>query len=234
MSGATEQMISQEYMWIVVREHDDSGQGSTTGRLPFELDGTSDREPDGLAPETESIEKLFLAPDPNMDDLKGETERDGLPEQKFDSAEGSGALVTWVSTTSQDYFEQCWFKFGGVEMCKTRSEMGMSKQDTWKYRDFIILGGSAVVEFVKDAFLGPYEEVVAENDVVNGLYSEFGPMFRQTLYTMVKISVQLKMGETRCQNLGTPSDMSNDAMLTLSLVHRNRCGVSGRVSRLRI
>ena len=153
MSGATEQMFSQEHLWIVVREHDGSGQRSTTGRLPFELNGTSEREADGLTPEAERLEKLFLAPAPNTDDLKGETERDGVPEQKFESVEGSGVLVTWVSTTSQDYFEQCWFKFGGVEICKTRSEMGMSKQDAWKNRDFIILGGSTVAEFVLDAFL---------------------------------------------------------------------------------
>ena len=50
----------------------------------------------------------------------------------------------------------------------------MSKQDARKNRDFIILGVSAVAEFVTDAFLGPYEELVAENDVVNGLYFEFG------------------------------------------------------------
>ena len=31
------------------------------------------------------------------------------------------------------------------------------------------------------------QKLVAENDVVNGLYSKFGPMlFRQTPYTMVK------------------------------------------------
>ena len=37
---------------------------------------------------------------------------------------------------------------GGMKMCKTRSAMGMSKQDTWKIRDFITLGSSAVAEFV--------------------------------------------------------------------------------------
>ena len=81
---------------------------------------------------------------------------------------------------------QCWSKFGGVEICKTRSAMGLSKQDACKNRDFIILGGSAVAEFVTDAFLGPCEELVAQNDVVNGLYSEFDPMFRQSPCTMVE------------------------------------------------
>ena len=173
-----------------------------------------------------------------MDDLKGKTERGGFPERKFDSAVSSGALATWVSPTSQGYFVQWWSKFGGVEMCKTRSAMGISKQDAWKNRDFIILGGSAVAEFVTDAFFGPYEACrfrsvsdprhangmlttgQKENDLVNILYSKFGPMlFRQTPYTMVKISVQQKMAETIYQNLGTPpSEMSNDVLPMLSLV----------------
>ena len=129
-------------------------------------------------------------------------------------------MDTWVSTTSQGFFVHCWSKFGGVEISKTRSEMGMSRPDAWKNRDFIILGGSAVAEFVTDAFLGPYEELVAENDAVNGLFSEFGPMFRQTPYTIVKISVQQKMAYTMYQNLDTtPSEMSNDVILMLSLVY---------------
>ena len=80
--------------------------------------------------------------------------------------------------------------------------MGMSKQDAWKNRDFIILGGSAVAEFVTDAFLGPYEvcRFRSVSDprhangmlttgqkvgcVVNGLYSKFGPLlFRQKPHT---------------------------------------------------
>ena len=92
MSGATEQMIRQEHLWIVVCEHDDSGQGSTTGRLPFELKSTSKREPDGPTLEAERVEKLFLAAAPSMGDLKGETERGGVLDRKFDSAEGSGCL----------------------------------------------------------------------------------------------------------------------------------------------
>ena len=59
MSDATEQMIRQEHLFIVVCGHDDSDKGSTTGRLLFELDGTSKREPDG--PTLEAL---------NKDDLK--------------------------------------------------------------------------------------------------------------------------------------------------------------------
>ena len=93
MSVATEQMICQEHLWNVVYVHDDSGRGSTNGRLPFELDDTF------------------------------------IPERKFDSAEGSGVMVTWMPTTTQGFFVQCWPKFGGAEICKTRSTMGMSKQE---------------------------------------------------------------------------------------------------------
>ena len=55
---------------------------------------------------------------------------------------------------------------------------------------------------------------------------------------MVKISVQQKMAETIYQNLGTtPSEMSNDVILMLSLVYDIAIVVvvvSDRVSRLRI
>ena len=73
--------------------HDDSGRGSTNGRLPFELDDTF------------------------------------IPERKFGSSEGSVVMVTWMPTTTQGFFVQCWSMFGGAEICKTRSTMGMSKQE---------------------------------------------------------------------------------------------------------
>ena len=118
---------------------------------------------------------------------------------------------------------------------------GNEQQDAWKNRDFITLGGSAVAEFVTGAFLGPYEacrirsvsdpshangmlaagqKLAAENDVVNGLYSDFGPtLLRQTPYTMIEFSLQQKVAEAIYQNLSTPpSEMSNDVLLMLSLV----------------
>ena len=145
--------------------------------------------------------------------------RGGVPVRKFDFAEDSCILATMLSTTSQG-FAKCWSKFGGMETCKTRSAMGMSKQDTWKIRDFITLGGSARSEFVTGAFLGPCEELDAETDVVNGLFFVFGLTFRQTPCTMVKISVQQRMGETLYQNLvATPSEMSTDVILMLSFVY---------------
>ena len=69
---------------------------------------------------------------------------------------------------------------------KTKSAMGMSKQDTWKIRDFSTLGGSAVAEVVTGAFLGPYEKLDDETDVVNGLFLVFGLTFRLTPCNMVK------------------------------------------------
>ena len=87
-------------------------------------------------------------------------------------------------------------------------------------RDFITLGGSAVAEFVTGAFLGPCEELDAETDVVYGLFFVFGLTFRQTPCTMVKISVQQSMAETVYQSLvTTPSEMSIDVILKLSLVY---------------
>ena len=86
-------------------------------------------------------------------------------------------------------------------MVKTRFAMGMSEQDARKNRNFNTLGGSAVAEFVADVFVCPFEacrirsvsdpsyvngmlvtgqKLVAENGVVNDLYSGFGPMlFKQ-------------------------------------------------------
>merc|ERR1712048_435509 len=113
------------------------------------------------------------------------------------SSEGASALITGWKPTFQGYFVQGWFKFGGVEICKTKFAQAMgSEQAAYNNRDAITLGGSAVAEFVADVFLCPYEacriravsdptyadgmlavgkKLVAENGVVNGLYSGFGP-----------------------------------------------------------
>eukprot|EP00927_Polykrikos_kofoidii_P024451 TRINITY_DN2222_c0_g1_i3.p1 TRINITY_DN2222_c0_g1~~TRINITY_DN2222_c0_g1_i3.p1 ORF type:complete len:315 (-),score=53.67 TRINITY_DN2222_c0_g1_i3:155-1099(-) len=156
------------------------------------------------------------------------------------STEGSGALFTGVMPTFQGYFVQGWFKFGGVEIMKTRLAMSMSEQDAWKNRDAITLGGSAVAEFVADVFLCPYEacriravsdpgyangmmavgrKLVSEMGVLNGLYSGFGPMLlKQIPYTMAKFAVQQKCAERIYQTLGSsPSEMSKSGVLTVSL-----------------
>merc|ERR1719436_414922 len=131
--------------------------------------------------------------------------------------EGTAALTTGAMPTFQGYFVQGWFKFGGVEICKTQfaKKLCSSEQEAWQKRDFITLGGSACAEFVADIFLCPYEAVriravsdptyasgmlgtgkkmVAEMGVVPALYSGFGPMlFKQIPYTMAKFAVQQKM-----------------------------------------
>ena len=127
--------------------------------------------------------------------------------------------------------------------------MGMSEQDARKNRDFNALGGSAVAEFAADVFLCPFEtchirsvsdpsyanvmlvtgqKLVAENGVVNGLYSGYGPMlFKQMSYTVAKFNVQQKVAETIYQNLGTsPSEMSKGAVLTVSLVSGIAAGLA--------
>merc|ERR1719331_3661778 len=134
--------------------------------------------------------------------------------------------------TFQGYFVQGWFKFGGVEVCKTKFAQTMTEQAAWNNRDFITLGGSAVAEFVADVFLCPYEacriravsdpgyangmmnvgkKMIAELGFVPALYSGFGPMlFKQIPYTMAKFAVQQKCAEKIYDALGTsPSQMSN-------------------------
>merc|ERR1719313_587653 len=153
---------------------------------------------------------------------------------------GTAALFTGVMPTFQGYFVQGWFKFGGVEICKTRFAMAMTEEQAWKNRDYITLGGSAVAEFVADVFLCPYEacriravsdpgyangmmavgrKLVGEMGVVNGLYAGFGPMlFKQIPYTMAKFAVQQKVAERIYASLGSsPDKMSKSGVLTVSL-----------------
>jgi len=163
--------------------------------------------------------------------------------------EGSGALFTGVMPTFQGYFVQGWFKFGGVEICKTRFAMMMSERDAYKNRDFITLGGSACAEFVADIFLCPYEacriravsdptyadgmmnvgkKLVGEMGVVNGLYSGFGPiLFKQIPYTMAKFAVQQKVAEKMYAAMGTsPEKMSKSGVLCTSLASGVVAGVA--------
>jgi solute carrier family 25 phosphate transporter 3 len=153
---------------------------------------------------------------------------------------GWGALFTGVMPTFQGYFVQGWFKFGGVEICKTKFAMTMSEQDAYNRRDAITLGGAACAEFVADVFLCPYEacriravsdpgyangmmavgkKLVGEMGVVGGLYAGFGPMlFKQIPYTMAKFSVQQKVAEMIYASMGTdPSKMTKSGVLTVSL-----------------
>merc|ERR1719281_1456809 len=158
------------------------------------------------------------------------------------ATEGSGALLTGIVPTFQGYFVQGFFKFGGVEICKTQfaKRLCSSEKVAYQKRDAITLGGSAIAEFVADIFLCPYEAVrirsvsdptyasgmaatgkkmVSEMGVVNALYAGFAPMlFKQIPYTMAKFSVQQVVAEKIYASLGTsPSQMSSTGVLTVSL-----------------
>jgi len=166
------------------------------------------------------------------------------------NTEGAAALTTGMMPTFQGYFVQGWFKFGGVEICKTKFAKAMgSERKAWNNRDLITLGGSACAEFVADIFLCPYEAVriravsdptyasgmlgtgkkmVAEMGVVPALYSGFGPMlFKQIPYTMAKFAVQQKAAEIIYNSLGSdPSKMSKSGVLTVSLTSGVIAGVA--------
>lgn len=166
------------------------------------------------------------------------------------ATEGRGALLTGVVPTFQGYFVQGWFKFGGVEICKTQfAKMMGSEKAAWERRDAITLGGSACAEFVADVFLCPYEAVriravsdpgyangmfnvgkkmVGELGVVPALYSGFGPMlFKQIPYTMAKFAVQQKCAEKIYDSLGSsPKEMSNGAVVGISLASGVVAGVA--------
>jgi len=164
--------------------------------------------------------------------------------------EGAGALTTGMIPTFQGYFVQGWFKFGGVEVCKTKfAQMMGSEKKAYENRDAITLGGSAVAEFIADVFLCPYEAVrirsvsdptyasgmmatgskmVSEMGVVGALYSGFGPMlFKQIPYTMAKFAVQQKVAEKIYDGMGkSPADMSPSMNVTISLASGVVAGVA--------
>merc|ERR1712107_960838 len=157
------------------------------------------------------------------------------------ATEGTAALFTGVMPIFQGYFVQGWFKFCGVEICKTKfAQMMSSEQAAYNNRDLITLGGSAVAEFVADVFLCPYEacriravsdpgyadgmlavgkKMVGEMGVIGGLYAGFGPMlFKQIPYTMAKFAVQQKVAEMYYNSMGTsPDKMSKSGVLAVSL-----------------
>lgn len=157
------------------------------------------------------------------------------------ATEGMAGLFTGVMPTFQGYFVQGWFKFGGVEICKTKfAQACSSEQAAYNNRDAITLGGSACAEFVADVFLCPYEACrirsVSDPGYANGMmavgkkmwgelgfvgafYSGFAPMlFKQIPYTMAKFSVQQKVAEQVYNAMGTsPDKLSKAGVLGVSL-----------------
>merc|ERR1712113_164415 len=155
--------------------------------------------------------------------------------------EGRGALITGWLPTFQGYFVQGWFKFGGVEICKTKFAQAMdSERKAWQNRDAITLGASACAEFVADVFLCPYEatrirlvsqpdyapgivscakRMASEMGVVPAFYSGFVPiLFKQIPYTMAKFVVQQQAAEGIYTTIGqTPKTMSSAGNVSVSL-----------------
>merc|ERR1712182_192457 len=121
------------------------------------------------------------------------------------AAEGSGALLTGLGPTCQGYFVQGWFKFGGVEVFKTKITKAIGEEAAWNNRNAITLVSYACAEFIADIFLCPYEacriRLVSQPDYASSLmgtanrmwsemgfvgafYSGFVPiLFKQIPYT---------------------------------------------------
>merc|ERR1712113_647403 len=117
--------------------------------------------------------------------------------------EGRAALITGWLPTFQGYFVQGWFKFGGVEICKTKFAQAMgSERSAYANRNAITLGASAVAEFVADVFLCPYEAVRIRG-VSDPGYASGG---------------MLATGKKIYQGLGSsPDKMSKTGVITVSL-----------------
>merc|ERR1740125_41962 len=62
--------------------------------------------------------------------------------------EGAMALSTGLGATAVGYFIQGWFKFGGVELIKTKAAAAFGEQKAWDNRTAIYLGAAAGAEFV--------------------------------------------------------------------------------------
>jgi len=156
------------------------------------------------------------------------------------AGEGAGALLTGLGPTAQGYFIQGWFKFGGVEIFKTRWAKQMGEESAWKNRTAITLGASAVAEFTADIFLCPFEacrirlvsqpdyapgmvscgqKMASEMGVIGAFYSGFVPiLFKQIPYTMAKFVVQQQAAEAIYASIGqTPASMSGAGNIGVSL-----------------
>jgi len=156
------------------------------------------------------------------------------------AGEGAGALLTGLGPTAQGYFIQGWFKFGGVELFKTKWSIAMGEESAWKNRTAITLGASACAEFIADIFLCPYEatriRLVSQPDYAPGMmscatkmssemgfvgafYSGFAPILcKQIPYTMAKFVVQQKAAEAIYTSIGqSPATMSSTGNVGVSL-----------------
>jgi len=168
------------------------------------------------------------------------------------AAEGSGALLTGLGPTCQGYFVQGWFKFGGVEVFKTKITKAIGEEAAWNNRNAITLASSACAEFIADIFLCPYEatrirlvsnptyadgmmscamKMKGEMGLVPAFYSGFVPILgKQVPYTMAKFAVQQKAAEAIYGAVGSsPKEMSNAGNITVSLGSGVIAGVAAAI-----
>jgi len=166
--------------------------------------------------------------------------------------EGAMALSTGLGATAVGYFIQGWFKFGGVELIKTKAAAAFGEQKAWDNRTAIYLGAAAGAEFVADVFLCPLEScriravsdptyadglggvaarLMKDEGIFRGFYSGFGPMlFKQIPYTMAKFAVQGITAEQMYSGLGSsPAQMSGTANVGISLASGTIAGVVAAV-----
>eukprot|EP00994_Dinema_validum_P009529 NODE_948_length_1212_cov_502.763543_g715_i0.p1 GENE.NODE_948_length_1212_cov_502.763543_g715_i0~~NODE_948_length_1212_cov_502.763543_g715_i0.p1 ORF type:complete len:334 (+),score=123.46 NODE_948_length_1212_cov_502.763543_g715_i0:61-1002(+) len=166
--------------------------------------------------------------------------------------EGSGALLTGLGPTAQGYFIQGWFKFGGVEVFKTKIAKNVGEKKAWEYRNGITLLSSACAEFIADIFLCPYEatrirlvsnpsyasgmvaaatKMKADMGFVPAFYSGFVPiLFKQIPYTMAKFAVQQKAAEGIYQSIGSsPAEMGSTGNVCVSLGSGVIAGVAAAI-----
>lgn len=154
--------------------------------------------------------------------------------------EGAMALSTGLAATGVGYFIQGWFKFGGVEVFKTKTAAAIGEKKAWENRTAIYLGAAAGAEFIADIFLCPLEacriravsdpsygsglagvaaRLIKEEGVIRGFYSGFGPiLFKQVPYTMAKFAVQGRVAESMYKNMGkSPAESSGVLNLGVAL-----------------
>merc|ERR1740130_1334110 len=64
--------------------------------------------------------------------------------------EGAMALSTGLGATAVGYFIQGWFKFGGVELIKTKAAAAFGEQKAWANKTGIYLASAAAAETIAD------------------------------------------------------------------------------------
>jgi len=163
--------------------------------------------------------------------------------------EGVGALATGLGPTVFGYFIQGWFKFGGVEFFKINFVKALGEETAWNQRNQIYLASAAMAEFIADIFLCPLEatriklvqnpefgggsmpaamsKIAAEEGVMKGFYSGFGPiLFKQVPYTMAKFAVQGSVAEMIYGSMKkTPKECSGGTNISVSLASGVVAGV---------